>query len=104
MPNLTDGKTLKGTNSSQYHGLSHTGGLPDIQGWMNLTQNQVEATGDGNAFYRINPGAVYVHVNQTTTEGRTVGFLASRSNNIYGRTTDKVEPYGYWMYYLIKYI
>lgn len=67
-------------------------------------QNQVEADGDGNAFYRTNPGAVYVHVNQTTTEGRTVGFSASRSNYIYGRTTHKVEAYGYWMYHLIKYI
>lgn len=71
---------------------------------MNFIQNQVEVSGDGNAFYHTNPGAVYVHVANTTTANRTIGFLASRNNNIYGRTINTVEPYGYWMRHLIKYI
>lgn len=105
LPLMSGGETLKGTSSSQYHGQRTVGGLPDINGWFNLIQNQWEAA-DGdviNAFWGTNQGAVYTHYSGMTTANRTIGFRAGRNQAIYGASPDKVEPFGYWMYHIIKY-
>lgn len=94
---MCTGETLKGTTLGTYHGQIDQGRIPNITG----------AT--GGCVGNVAPSGAFTQGGQYGTAGGGSGrfyqnnFDASRSSSLY-QNVSKVEPYGYWMYHLIKYI
>lgn len=70
-------------------------GLPNIKGQFGGNSRPCAPSG---AFYHINYGS---QGSNTASDGQVVGFDASLSNNIYGKS-DTVQPPAVVMYYIMK--
>jgi hypothetical protein len=90
---VADGLCLQGANSSQVAGTTVSAGLPNITGVFKAEQlthmGNVEATG---ALYKTTGIGTTSVGNIGTNAG--LGFDASRSNSIYGKS-DTVQPPSY---------
>lgn len=99
-PNLS-GRFLEGVTSEAKQW--HDAGLPNITGWIRLSKVDYWDRSSG-AFYTIYRGGVNdagYFANIWYDTDNIIGFDASRSNSIYGRS-DTVQPASYTVYYIMR--
>ena len=94
-------RVLMGRSSTHSAGTTVDAGLPNITGdsWLRPNQNTMKESG---CFYAINTSEVRdprlgLYSGDSTTGKTTVGFDASRSNSIYGKSST-VQPAAYYVY------
>ena len=93
------GRCLMGVDSSHAAGTTTEAGLPDITGYGDgYPLPNANETNYYGAFYKSYQGGAYGHTSAGTYDRYNIGFEASLSNPIYGRSTT-VQPPTYNVYF-----
>ena len=107
---MAEGESIRGTTNPSYQGQrDETGGLPNITGRGVSTEYAYKtAPSETSGAFGVDSAGVPADRGGPQSGNSYLwiwwNFDASRSSNAYGKyNRNAVEPFGYWMYHIIKY-